>query len=192
MYKKQINILLINNRSQSIKKLLALLENYGIVEEIEFNQLKSKNFDRYDLIVLSGSSQLNVNRNLEEVREEIGLVRNSLTPIIGICFGFELICLAYGSNIEKLNEHLDEFRLINVNRAFFPDAPEVISVKESHQWGVRNVNEDLQILGTSKDAIEIIKHKSKKIYGFQFHPELFNELTQGDELFESVMQEIIK
>lgn len=63
-------------------------------------------------------------------------------------------------------------------------------MKESHHWGVKNVSEDLEVLGTSKDSIEIVKHKMKKIYGLQFHPELFSELTQGDELFKAIIQDI--
>jgi len=190
MYNKQLNILLVDNKSKSIDKLAALLKNYGVVENTDFKQIKDKNFSNFDLIVLSGSSLLNVNLNLGEIEEEINLIKNTTTPIIGICFGFELICLVYGSKIEKLSEHLDEFRLIKISRSFFVNAPEDITVKESHEWGVRSVKEDLEVLGVSKDSIEIVKHKSKKIYGFQFHPELFLELTQGDELFKFVLQDI--
>lgn len=39
----------------------------------------------------------------------------------------------------------------------------------------------------SKDGVEIIKHKQKIIYGFQFHPEMFPDQTQGDELFANLI-----
>ena len=40
---------------------------------------------------------------------------------------------------------------------------------------------ELEILARSNTAIEVIKHKSKFIYGFQFHPEVImsdNESTK--------------
>jgi carbamoylphosphate synthase small subunit len=43
-------------------------------------------------------------------------------------------------------------------------------------------------LANSIEGIEIIKHKDKPIYGFQFHPEMFPNLSDGDELFANIVK----
>lgn len=52
-----MRILLINNKSKTLNKLKTLLENFGDVDIIEFDSpLLHKSIERYDLLVLSGST----------------------------------------------------------------------------------------------------------------------------------------
>jgi GMP synthase-like glutamine amidotransferase len=58
-----------------------------------------------------------------------------------------------------------------------------IKVFESHRWVVTDSGDNLIALAESKDGVEIVKHKHKQIYGFQFHPEMFESSTEGNEIF---------
>jgi len=39
----------------------------------------------------------------------------------------------------------------------------------------------------SRDGFEVIKHSTKPVYGFQFHPEMFEDKTCGDEIFKNTL-----
>ena len=65
-----------------------------------------------------------------------------------------------------------------------------IKIYESHSWKIAEIPEDFIILAKSKDSIEIIKHKEKEIYGFQFHPEHLVDKTEGDEIFLNLFNKI--
>jgi len=60
-------------------------------------------------------------------------------------------------------------------------------VYEAHRWIVKTLPECLIGLARSKDGFEIVKHKDKKIYGLQFHPEMFVESTCGAEIFGNLL-----
>jgi len=188
---KHLNILLVNNKSKTINKLIELLNIYGQVNLIEFDSLKKESTENYDLVVLSGSSQLYALYDTSKFVDELNLIRNSNTPIIGICFGFEIICLSFNSEIKQLNEEADDFRVIKLAE-YFSGINYPVVVKEKHGWAITKTGIELEVLGTSKSGVEIIKHKTKNIFGFQFHPELFTDLTQGDSVLDFVLKKIFK
>ena len=54
---------------------------------------------------------------------------------------------------------------------------------ENHTIAIKTLSEELQGLAKSETGYEVIKHKTKPIYGFQFHPEIFQDVAYGDEIF---------
>ena len=66
-----------------------------------------------------------------------------------------------------------------------------IEVYESHNFRIKELPEDFIVLGKTDHAIEFFKHKEKPIYGLQFHPEAFVDITQGKELFREIINNLI-
>lgn len=186
---KDLKILLIDNGTKSINNLYSLLEMYGSVEKANYNDIPFLRIEKFDLLVLSGSSKFNVLKNYNKFENEIKLIQQYNVPVIGICFGFELICLSFGSQIQKDEQKHDDFRIIELSTFFKVEDGKKI-VKESHQWSIKAVPENLEILGKSSDGVEIIKVRGKNIFGFQFHPEIYQELTDGDDLLAQVLKYI--
>ena len=102
------------------------------------------------------------------------------TPILGICLGHQAFGLVFGGKIEKLEIPLhgktSEITLTDKNSILFKDMPEKFNVMRYHSLYVseENLPEELTVTAKSDDGIIMaLEHKTKDIYGIQFHPESF-------------------
>ena len=102
------------------------------------------------------------------------------TPILGICLGHQAFGLVFNGKIEKLETPLhgktSKITLTDKNSILFKDMPEKFNVMRYHSLYVseENLPEDLTVTAKSDDGIIMaLEHKTKDIYGIQFHPESF-------------------
>ena len=102
------------------------------------------------------------------------------TPILGICLGHQAFGLVFGGKIEKLEIPLhgktSEITVTGKNSILFKDMPEKFNVMRYHSLYVseENLPEELTVTAKSDDGIIMaLEHKTKDIYGIQFHPESF-------------------
>ncbi len=102
------------------------------------------------------------------------------TPILGICLGHQAFGLVFNGKIEKLKTPLhgktSEITLTDKNSILFKDMPEKFNVMRYHSLYVseENLPEELTVTAKSDDGIIMaLEHKTKDIYGIQFHPESF-------------------
>lgn len=132
-----------------------------------------------DLVILSGGGGEGleitdkVTRGKLWYQDEIDFVRNSNTPILGICMGFEVIVKAFGGKVHYRPELTYGFRTTHLTPAGQKTLKQkVISQVEAHYWYVPEVPEnELETLAVSESGIEIVRHTKKNILGTQFHPE---------------------
>jgi para-aminobenzoate synthetase len=138
----------------------------------------------YDLIVLSGSSQFPVLGNEAALAAEIDLIRTAAVPVIGICFGHELIVHAFGGEIIHLGSSQKGINEIEVvaEHPMFGDRTS-FAVYENHQYGVRTLPSPLKALAVVGDVVAVLEHRERPVYGFQFHPEHLTDEQYGDEVF---------
>ena len=102
------------------------------------------------------------------------------TPILGICLGHQAFGLVFNGKIEKLEIPLhgktSEITVTDKNSILFKDMPEKFNVMRYHSLYVseENLPEELTVTAKSDDGIIMaLEHKTKDIYGIQFHPESF-------------------
>lgn len=138
----------------------------------------------YDLIILSGSSRFPVLGNEVALAAEIELIRRAEVPVIGICFGHELIVHAFGGEIIHLGESQKGITEIEViaGHPMFGDRTS-FAVYENHQYGVRTLPPPLRPLAMIGDVVSVLEHRERPVYGFQFHPEHLTDEQYGDEVF---------
>lgn len=183
-----MKILIIDNGSSYLVKLKSLVSNHALTVK-QYSEIKSTDKDDYDLLILSGGHTISVVGHDSDFAKEINLIRTTNTPVLGICLGFELIAYSYGGWLEKLTTKEKKILEIypTVEDKVFTNL-KVLKVFENHRWVVTKESKKFMGLAMSKDGIEIIKHNEKLIYGFQFHPEMFEDVTQGDELFANFIK----
>lgn len=183
-----MKILIVDNGSSYLSKLKSLTSAHSVTVQ-KYSVVKSSHASGYDLIILSGGHTIPVVGNEAEFAGEIDLIQNSQTPILGICLGFELIAYSYGATLKQMT--VKEKGLLHISKITTDPVFEGLAdltVFESHRWVVTTVGDQLLPLAGSVDGTEIIKHKDKLIYGFQFHPEMFRVESEGDELFANFIK----
>ena len=148
-----------------------------------------------DLVILTGSSALlSKPRTQELFRPEMDLVRNAKFPILGICYGHQIIGSAFGAPMRDLGQMLRGYEKVSVirNHPLFDGLPSNLVVAESHRQELTKVPDEFQHLAQSTTSkVEAIAHRSKPIYSVQFHPERSNEEhPHGRMIIQNLLRQI--
>lgn len=183
-----MKVLLVDNGTTLLEKLEKLIPDVETVEQAE--RFSAAEGDGYDLIVLSGSSKEQLVGNESDFKDEIAFIRTNQKPLIGICFGCELIVSAFGGELRKLDPPHKGIREFEITDPNLFSGRKSLKVYESHQWIMEEAPMHFDVLAQSADGPEMIRHQTLPVYGLQFHPENFVDTTEGDELFRALFYKI--
>lgn len=109
----------------------------------------------------------------EEVIRKIG----GEIPILGVCLGHQAICEVFGATIchaKQLMHGKKSNVKIDTNDLIFQNLPERVDVARYHSLiaDIETIPEELKVISVDDNQeVMAVKHKKKKIYGLQFHPE---------------------
>ncbi|WP_457628547.1 glutamine-hydrolyzing GMP synthase [Persephonella sp.] len=96
-------------------------------------------------------------------------------PILGICYGLQLITYHFGGEVVKAERHeygRAELEILNHEDLFY-EIPNEIHVWMSHGDRVTKLPEGFEPIARTYNApFAAIRNKEKKIWGVQFHPEV--------------------
>lgn len=97
-------------------------------------------------------------------------------PVLGICYGMQLACQNLGGEVKPAAAAREFGRAhcrIRHADGLFAGVPEDTVVWMSHGDQVHSVNGDFIALAeTDTCALAAVKHRSKPVFGLQFHPEV--------------------
>ena len=188
-------VLIIDFGSQVTKLIARRVRDLGIFSEIITpKEIKRfKDFNSVRGIILSGGPSTVTKEKFERVPIEIF---SKKIPILGICYGLQLIAKLYGGKI-KSSKRKREFgrafifkkRRSELTKNFFKNKS---SVWMSHEDAVVKLPKNFQVIAYTKDSrLTIIENKKKKIYGVQFHPEI-THTDNGKQIFKNFLFSICK
>ena len=98
-------------------------------------------------------------------------------PILGICFGMQLIADHFGGRISSADKKEYGYAELSLNPAelLFKDLQATEKVWMSHGDSVSELSDSLlTIATTANSAYAAIRHKTLPIFALQFHPEVVN------------------
>ena len=177
-----MKILVINNYKEPEKAKQAL-HNIALCtgQHPEMLDYKTARLDEVvlqkdpDVTILTGSNFMLSKPDTRMVfHSEMDLVRKIDLPLLGICFGHQLIGAAYGSEVVDLGHNVREFKEVKLlgKDPLFEGLPGSIRVSESHRQAISRVPEGFRHLAESATSrVEAIAHQTRPVYGLQFHPE---------------------
>jgi len=188
-------ILIVDFGSQ-VTKLIARrvreLEVYSII--IPFFSLNKKIFDSHDIrgIIFSGGPRSVDSKDSPKVPNFI--YRKDI-PILGICYGLQLIVQEFGGSIRFSEEREFGKREIFVSKnspllenVYFKKKK--YSVWMSHSDHVDNLPNSFENIASTKTCNSVIVQNNKdKIYGVQFHPEVVHTF-KGKEIIKNFINKI--
>lgn len=167
------------------------LENTDVVD---LENLVGVDHTKYDAIFLTGSNRYPIVYSEEKVSAEMELILNSTKPIIGMCYGCELINIAFGGTLEDKGSEgrmkgITHLQIVSDDYPFL-EKYNGMEVYENHQWICDTVAEDFEVLAVSHSCAQIIKHKERQIWGIQFHPEKKTDQLDSDQLLNELIKHV--
>ena len=165
------------------------IENlYNVIKDVTVHTVEVRDystiapgeeFPLHDVIVLSGSQRkLAEPGGIDHYTHEVDFVKNTEKPLLGICFGHQLLAMAFGAEVMDMGKMLEGFYMVQriSNDEIFEGLEEKFLVCESHREMVVDVPFDFELLANSPNCpIEFIKHEKLPVYGVQCHPERFDD-----------------
>jgi GMP synthase (glutamine-hydrolysing) len=148
-----------------------------------------------DLVILTGSSALlSKPRTHELFQPEMDVIRKAKFPVLGICYGHQIVGSAFGAPMRDLGQMLRGYEKVSVvwKHPLFDGLPSDLVVAESHRQELTKVPDEFQRLAQSTTSkVEAMVHRSKPIYGVQFHPERSNdEHPHGRMILQNLVKQI--
>ncbi|MDZ7331245.1 MAG: glutamine-hydrolyzing GMP synthase [candidate division KSB1 bacterium] len=113
-------------------------------------------------------------------------------PILGICYGLQLICHLLGGEVAPADhrEYGDALLRIKTSDPLVVDLPSQSRVWMSHGDRVVRLPERFWVLGsTANSPYAIIRHRDQPIYGLQFHPEVAHT-EQGNQILRNFLYRV--
>jgi len=116
------------------------------------------------------------------------VIRTDDRPILGICGGLQQIALAYGAPVGLIERIAPGVGYEGARRirgffdvelgtrdGLFAGLGSTVGVWESHCDEVKSVPDDFELVASSRECrIEAVRHRVRRLFGVQFHPELFD------------------
>ena len=176
--KKLSKILIIDFGSQFTQLIARRIRELGVFSEIishkkvDINNIKKQNISG---IVLSGGPLNVYQKNKFSFDKKI---LNLEIPILGICFGHQILSKELGGKVKKSNHR--EFGLAEIKKVSkslltknFFNIKNKNNVWMSHADQVFKMPKNFKIVASSKySKLAIIENTKDKFYGVQFHPEV--------------------
>ncbi len=165
-------ILLLDNFDSFTYNLVDYFEQLKIEVKVFRNNVELKEISqyKYEGIVLSpGPETPSKAGNLLEV-----LKHYQHLPILGVCLGHQAIAEFFGAKLEKAlyPMHGKCSSVVHTKKGIFQKIPSPIQVVRYHSLIVKQLPDCLlQTAWTNKNETMGIQHKTRPIYGVQFHPE---------------------
>ena len=186
-------IIIIDFGSQVTKLIARRVRDLGVYSEIITpNEIKNiKYFELVKGIILSGGPSTVTKKKFQSVPKQIFLKK---IPILGICYGFQLIAKLYGGKIRSSKKKREfgrttifKKRQSQLTKNFFKSNNYVWM---SHEDAVVKLPKNFKSVAYTKNSnLTIIENRKKKIYGIQFHPEV-THTDNGKQIFKNFLYDI--
>ncbi len=136
--------------------------------------------------ILSGGPQ-----SVFEDNEDYSFIFELDLPVLGICYGMQLLSKYFGGVVEKgvLGEY--GHALIHGENGFsFPSLPEKMNIWMSHSDHVLNLPDNFEVILKSHNGlIAGIRHLHRPLWGLQFHPEVEHS-DHGKDILRYLLENV--
>jgi len=165
------------SRVDSIERMVA---DFGVEpHKIGLDEAANTNPDEWSGLVISGSPTLLTVNSYRKHLESLHFARTTKRPLLGICFGHQIIGLLHGATVFRGVECRANQTVEVIHRdTLFEGLQETLSLVEDHCEGITLPAQFLHLAKSESYAVEAMKHRDKDLYGVQFHPEASGEAGQ--------------
>jgi GMP synthase (glutamine-hydrolysing) len=136
-----------------------------------FSEVSNEDLARCDKVILSGRRKHSKEINALNSRI-IKYCHGCDKPLLGICYGAEIIALTLGGSIRKMPAHVQGTTEVSFSSANpLTKGKKSILVYESHRYCIAKLPSNFKSLASSKYCRYEVFSNNSRMYGTQFHPE---------------------
>lgn len=159
------------------------LELYSILEKPLFPDLEKS----FHAVIIGGTGDYSVVHDrpafFQPLLDYVKYLTDKGFPILGLCYGHQILAQALGGKVEELPHEKSEtgtylMTLTEEGRKdpVFDGIASSFTAQEGHHDAVTEMPPEFIRLAESENCrCQAMRHTSKPIYAFQFHPELTRE-----------------
>ncbi len=183
-------IIIVDFGSQITKLIARRVRELGVYSEIFTPKeiRKIDDFSKVKGIILSGGPSTVTKKNFQSIPKNIF---SKKIPILGICYGLQLIARLYGGKIKSSRKRREFGRAYIfkkkrslLTKNFFKKKS---AVWMSHEDAVVRLPKKFRTVAYTKDSkLTIIENTKENIYGVQFHPEV-THTDKGMQIFKNFL-----
>lgn len=190
---KEKGIIILDFGSQYNQLIARRVREMGVYAEVlPFNEDVNKILERKPAgIILSGGPASVYVENAPTVDKK--LFENNI-PILGLCYGMQLITQLFGGIVERADKQefgKAELIIDKENISLYENIPNKTKVWMSHGDHVTKIPENFDVIAHTDSCVAAIMNENKKIYAFQYHPEVTHS-EHGFNMLENFVINIAK
>jgi GMP synthase (glutamine-hydrolysing) len=185
-------ILILDFGSQYTQLIARRVREQGVYCEIApFHTPLEKILERQPKgVILSGGPNSVYEPDAPKI--ESGFFAQINAPVLGICYGMQLIAAEFGGNVQPSDKreyghaHL---QVLAEKSSIFHDLPKQFDVWMSHGDHVFAPPADFEVTAKSGELVTAIENAGKQIFGLQFHPEVAHTAL-GKEIIKNFVFDV--
>ena len=175
-----------STKTPAIQQVVESLE-YAC-EVISWEQPEKIDHAKATAFILSGAPVLLTEMDHKPYTSKYTFLKDTSVPVLGICFGHQLLGLLFGATIYKGNPVRTTIGVeILKSEHIFMGLRESSGFAQDHTEGITLPPKFIRLAKSPDYAIEAMKHPTKNIYGVQFHPEVSGK--NGVEVFRNFLRQ---
>ena len=182
-------IIIIDFGGQYTHLIARRVRDLGVYSEIMNPESFTEDDDIVGIIFSGGPQSVNTE---DAHKIHLDLEKNDI-PILGICYGHQLLAKMVGGEIESGENKEYGFTSVTCDSKkskMFKDFDPMQKVWMSHGDHVCSLPDDFTITA-STDSVKIVAYESEKYFGFQFHPEV-THTENGMQMLDNFINQCTK
>lgn len=167
-------ISIINFGSSKTPFISEMVNDLGYASRIlKWDECNASELENDRGIIFSGSPVFFTEVDFTPYEERFSFIRAGQKPVLGICFGHQLMGLLHGAKIFRGPEvRRNETIEIVKNDILFQDLYPSTIMAEDHTEGITLPHGFIHLATSDSYLIEAMRHPVLPLYGTQFHPEV--------------------
>ena len=152
-----------------VQPIATIAEKINTCKIKHYLEVTSQDLNQCSSVILSGTALKDINSLSHP--EKFQWLKETEKPVLGICAGMETIGMVFGAHLVKCLEiGMTLIITLKENPLFSAD----FNAYSLHSYCVE-ASEEFEVWAKSTKCIQVIRHKTKPIYGVLFHPEVRNQ-----------------